>query len=155
MDENGKRYGYKNQPLGKEGIQNMFDYAIYKTVGIKNKFKKGETTEGKTLFGRHYPVGQWRKSIITLLAGAGLGTSQIQTYSLHASASMVDVYVKKHLLANEKTKCDARIRNFIDPSHNKASRSFDRLTLSRGEDMISQSTTMSSYECVFYLYLTV
>ena len=110
------RFGYTNVPIGHNHFQHLFSYAISKTNKIKNAYKKGTNAKGKTIWGYHYLLGSFRKSIITLYGASGLSTSQIQTYTTHTSAAMVDHYVQQHHLAEQRKENNKKIRDFIDGS---------------------------------------
>lgn len=115
----------------------MFDYALSKTANIKNVYKKGVNAKGKILWGVHYPIAQFRKSVITVFGAAGLSTSQIQTYTTHTSAAMVDHYVQQHQLEVQRRENDQRIRNFIAGGDQNGNHS-DNQPQSSGVDFIDQ-----------------
>ena len=166
FDENKKRYGYTNTPIGHNHFQSLFDHVLLKTADIKNKYKNGTDKNGRIRYGHHYPIGQWRKSVITLYGAAGLSTSQIQTYTMHASAQMVDHYVQKHNLKDQRRCNDLRIRDFIKGRNNNKDDELKdddespevQFEFNDDESEISASASLDGYSrmlYIFYFYILI
>lgn len=167
FDEHGRRFGYIDVPIGHNTFQQIFDYGLKKTAGIKNKFANGKDKHGKIKYSNHFPIGQWRKSIITLYGAAGLSTSQIQTYSTHTSAKMVDHYVQHKKIQNQREENDLRIRDFIFGSkdHRKSMEDYQQSTQSMEQEefgfneaindelsCVSSTPSLSAYSSMSNLY---
>jgi len=158
-----RRYGYTNTPIGHNHFQSLFNYALSKTNNIKNTYRKGTNAKGKTKWGHHYLIGSFRKSIITLYGAAGLSTAQIQTYTTHTSAAMVDHYVQQHHLDIQRKENNGRIRDFIDGANvddeaegvdesegiRESPFAFDE------RSCISCSPSLQSYSRMLYIYIYV
>ena len=166
------RNGYTNTPIGHNHFQSLFNYGVKKTNNIKNAFKKGTNAKGKVLWGHHYLLGGFRKSIITLYGAAGLSTSQIQTYSTHTSAAMVDHYVQQHHLDKQRKENDKRICDYIDridPDHEEIASDApisERYPIIDGEmafgldesffeDESSCSSSLVTYSRMIYLFMFI
>ena len=110
-----QRHGFTNNPIGHSSFQAVFDHALKKCLNIANRYPTGMSQRTKKMtYGYYYPISKFRKAIITMYANAGLSTAQIQTYSTHTSAQMVDLYVQQSQIRQQRVKNDEIIRQYIE-----------------------------------------
>eukprot|EP01083_Nonionella_stella_P214626 773194_1 len=106
-DENGKGFGYKNIPIGKNSFQQLIDCLLWKTIGFANKKLDGKTPV--------FTVCSFRRPFITLAAAAGLSENDIQTYSGHmtSSSAMAEHYVKQYEWQVRKEETDSILDGYL------------------------------------------
>ena len=121
-----QRHGFVNTPIGHSSFQAVFNHALKKCLNIANKYEIGISKRTKKmLYGHYYPISKLRKAIITMYANAGLSTAQIQTYSTHTSAHMVDLYVQQSQIRRQRVKNDEIIRQYIEGDNYRAINQYD------------------------------
>ena len=142
--ECGEIYGFRDAQIGRNSFVNILDYVLKRALNIENVKVIGYDIKGKPRIRRTYTLQSWRKSLITCLAAAGLGTEQIKIFSLHSSSQVVEKYVLEHEMRAQRKSLERQVDSFIgcDEEDSDISSSVDR----RNNDGISARISCSRSE---------